>query len=424
MSWNEPSPISVIIAAPSDRAKELYAVFSGDARFHVQAMATSADDLTAKLVMQPAALIVDGLLFDGPDGIVDALRAYNGICVVLLPVGVDHTAVADIERLDCVVRVIQGETDFTALTGALYEESERRQQSSSTVASPSWSHRTGATATVGWRSVAVWNLQGGVGKSTIASALALEAASRRLPTLLVGLGAPDPLPLSLGLKPDPSLQRWHSTPTLDGLKAAVQSLDALDLLPGFPSPLDLAGYLPDALEGEASLPRLAGTAAQAGYAVVVFDVSSPELAASALAACNALLLVSLATLPGILTTVEALRLATETMSGRHRLPKESIHLVLNRVRASTLSLEEVSQNGRKLHSAFPSLAAVVRDDPAIDESLNLRRPAYYHSDTLRQAVRSLGDLLFAAPAANSGTRESEVGKPGKVYSLGPIRVRV
>lgn len=142
----------------------------------------------------------------------------------------------------------------------------------------------------------------------------------------MGLGAPDPLPLSLGLRPEPNLQRWRGSPTVNDLKKAVQSYDTMDLLAGFPSPLELAAYLPDALEGESSLPRLASNAAYAGYAQVVFDVSAQELAATALAAANALVLVSLATLPGILSTVEAVRLATETLGGRHSLPTSAIHL--------------------------------------------------------------------------------------------------
>lgn len=418
------APLPVLIAAPAGKAQALYNAFSGDGRFHVQAMATSPQDVTVKLSMNPQALVLDGLLYDGPDEIIAALNSFPGCCIVLLPVGVDHTAVADIERLPCVAKVVQGETDFPALTGIVYEQVQQQQSSVGGGMNGMTALSARPVATSGWRSIAVWNLQGGVGKSTVSAALALEAASRRLPTLLVGLGAPDPLPLSLGLHPEPNLQSWRNRPTLDGLKGAVQSYDSLDLLAGFPSPLELTAYLPDALEGEASLSRLAGTAAYAGYAVVVLDVSSPELAAAALAASNALVLVGLATLPGILATVEAVRLATETLSGRHSLPASAIHLVLNRVRAATFSPEEVVQNGSKLLKTFPPLAAVVRDDPTIEESLNLRRPAYYHSDTLRQAARSLGDLLFAAPAQSSVQRQGQVGQPSKVYSLGPIRVRV
>jgi arsenite/tail-anchored protein-transporting ATPase len=236
----------------------------------------------------------------------------------------------------------------------------------------------------------------------------------------VGLGAPDPLPLSLGLRPEPNLARWRTTPTAAGLKESVQALEGLDLLAGFPSPLELAAYAPHALDGEQSLSHLAAVAAHAGYAVVVFDVSAPEVAPAALAAANTLLLVGLATLPGILSIVEGVRLATESLEPRHRLPATAIHLALNRVRAATFSPEEVVQNGSRLLKGFPPLAASVRDDPAVDESLNLRRPAYYHSDSLRQGVRVLGDLLFA-PGAQ---RSAEPPPAGKVYSLGPIRVRM
>lgn len=426
MSWhtyNQPMTLTVLIAAPAAKAQSLYNVFSSDDRFHVQAMATAPDEVSAKLSMDPQVLVLDGLLYEGPDEITQALQHFRGICLVLLPVGVDPTAVADMQRLPCVAQVLQGETDFASLTDMVTQQVQAQQPSAIRNApAPNWPGS--AVATSGWRSIAVWNLQGGVGKSTLAAALALEAAARRLPTLLVGLGAPDPLPLSLGLAPEPNLQNWCSHPTIDGLKAAVQSYDTLDLLAGFPSPLDLSNYLPAALEADTGLPRLAGTAAYAGYAVVVFDVSAPELAAAALAAANALVLVGLATLPGILATVEAVRLATETLSGRHRLSAGAIHLVLNRVRSSTFSPEEVVENGGKLLKSFPPLAAVVRDDPAIEECLNLRRPAYYHSDPLRQAVRALGDGLFATPATSSEQRQRQVGQASKVYSLGPIRVRV
>ena len=168
------------------------------------------------------------------------------------------------------------------------------------------------------------------------------------------------------------------------------------------------------------MPHLASTAAHAGYAVVVFDVSAAELAPAALAAANTLVLVGLATLPGILSAVESVRLASETLGPRHRLPPQAIHLVLNRVRAATFSPEEVVQNGSRLLNPFPPLAAAIRDDPAIEEALNLRRPAYYHSDTLRQAARTVGDLLFAP----GPSRQETPKEPGKVYTLGPLRVRM
>jgi arsenite-transporting ATPase len=422
MSWTNTSPISIVIAAPTNKAQSLYSAFSGDARFAVAALATSPADLNAKLALRPRALILDGMLYDGPDAMLDVLSGYDGVCLVLLPVGVDHTAVADLEALPCVAQVMQGEVDFSTLTGKICAELEPTPSTltASSGGQSSFDLPARPAAAVGWRAIAVWNLQGGVGRSTVAAALALEAAARRLPTLLVGLGAPDPLPLSLGLRADPNLSRWRTTPTAEGLKAGVQSLDGLDLIAGFPSPLALTAYAPDALDGAASLSHLASTAAHAGYAVVIFDVSAAELAPAALAAANTLVLVGLATLPGILSAVESVRLASETLGPRHRLPPQAIHLVLNRVRAATFSPEEVVQNGSRLLSPFPPLAAAIRDDPAIEEALNLRRPAYYHSDTLRQAARAVGDLLFAP----GPPRKEAPAEPGKVYTLGPLRVRM
>lgn len=421
MSWTPSSPpISLLLAAPAQQAQALYQAASGDARFHVLALATSPEEVTAKLDAAPQTLVLDGLLFPGPEEIADALAGYDGVCVVTLPPSVDPEAVEKVRRLTCVADVLEA-ADWPTLAAALTQALTGR----ATTPSPSqpWPNGRGATS-AGWRAVAVWSLQGGAGTSTLAAALALEAASRRLPTLLVGLAAPDPLPLSLDLKPEPNLAAWCREPTVTGLKASVQPVNGLDLLAGFPSPLELANYLPDALEGASSLAQLTSVAAQAGYAAVILDASAPELAPAALAACNSVVLVSLATLPGILGVVEALRLLRETLAGRRRIPDAAVHLVLNRVRASSLAPEEVVRNGRALDKGFPNLVQVVRDDPAVEESLNLRRPAYYHADSLRQSVRALADDLFAPPAITDAQRQGRVGQPGRVYTLGPIRVRV
>ena len=241
-----------------------------------------------------------------------------------------------------------------------------------------------------------------MGKSTIATALAFEAASRRLPTLLIGLGAPDPIPLANGLRPDPNIMTWQATPTAENLRSHVQTVDLLDILVGFPDPLALNAYLPEALDGAGSLPNLINAAAYAGYAVVIIDVSAQELAAAALSAANTLIMVGLPTLPGVLNTTEAVHLVNDVMAGQHRIAKEAIHLVVNKVRDSTLRPEEVVKTGAEVRTDFPSLAGYVPDDPQIELALNGRRPAYHQSEPLRRMTRTLGDLLFATPAPDGG----------------------
>jgi MinD-like ATPase involved in chromosome partitioning or flagellar assembly len=275
---------------------------------------------------------------------------------------------------------------------------------------------------VGWRCIAVWSLQGGVGKSTLSASLALEAAERRLPTLLTGLGAPDVLPLRLGFKrPEPNLLDWTANPTPEGLRLAVRQYDVLDVLAGFPDQAALDRYLPDAMSPTTGLPALANTAAHAGYAVVVLDVSSPELAAPAIAAANTLLIVTPATPDGLLAAREATRLAHQAMAGRHAVPLSGIHLVLNRVRDSQLGPEEVMRSLAQMLDSPPPLAAVIPDDPRVDVARVQFRPAYAFSEPLRQAARTLGDMLFAPlPATSTATRPA---KPARVWRIGPFRIR-
>ncbi len=419
MPWPTDSthePISLLIAAPE--TNRLYSALVGDSRFQVQALARSPQEVAEKLALQPQALLVEGTLYPSPEELNQALAGVTCPVVVLLPAHVPKEGMERVQRLPQVVAVASGENDLPALADRLVEAVQNRQGEVSQ--SPNNYRPARAIASAGWRCVAVWNLAGGVGKSTVATALALEAAQRRLPTLLIGLGAPDSLPLHLGLRPHPNLGSWRESPRSETLQSAVQSVDALDILAGFPSPVELAAYLPDALEGGSSLPTLAQAAAHAGYAVVVLDVSAQELAAPALAACNSVVLVGASTLAGVALTVESQRLVQEVLAGRHPIPPEAMHLVLNRVRPSTLTPDEALKAARQLQRRLPPLAAVIRDDPDIEESATLQRPAYFHSDPLRQAAKSLGDLLFAAPAAT----KTPPPEQGKVYTVGPLRVRV
>ena len=392
-------PISLLIVAEPQRAQGYYAAFLGDARFQVLATATSPDDSRAKLAMEPEAVVVEAKVFDSPNAFVDLFGACRSSVFVLLPSDVAPSGVDIIRGVPCVRDAITGEVNFATLGGQIYSVVQAQRQASS-VSSGSRSLFSGsgmaASTAVGWRAVAVWSPQGGVGKSTISTALAFDAASRRLPTLLVGLGAPDPIPLAIGLHPAPNITSWQATPTAEALKESVQSVDVLDVLVGFPDPISLHSYLPEALDGPSSLPNLTNCAAHAGYAVIIIDVSSQELAAAAISAANTLIVVGIPTLPGVLNTAEAVHLVNDVMAGQHKIARQSMHLVVNKVRDSTLRPEEVVKTGLDLRKDFPSLAAYVPDDPQIEVALNQRRPAYYHSEPLRRMTSTVGDLLFAS----------------------------
>jgi arsenite-transporting ATPase len=445
MSWGAPVPdlqltngaapgaeqrVSLVVAGQPAAANTYYTAFLSDARFNVLAMATDGDDARAKVAgYAPEAVVLDATVFPDPRRFADAFLTYGGACFLLLP-NVAPDAAEAARKVPCVAEVLPANVNLTELAGKIYAAALTRRRTQFVPGGgfvpPAAGAGGAATAMAGWRSVAVWSMQGGVGKSTLAQALTLEAASRRLPALLVPLAAPDMTPLVLGpknLKPEPNIMSWRSNPTVDGLRAALQHYDLLDVLIGFRDPLTLAGYNTgnEAMEGNASLHNLANCAAFMGKAVIVLDVSAPELAAAALSAANTLVLVARPDLPGIQATRDAVRLVHEKMSGRHRIPPEATYLVVNRTRQSTFRAEEVARHGaQEFGLPFPALVSYVPDDPAIEEAVRLNRPAYYQSSHLRQAVKVLGDLLFAAPPA----AVQAAPQAGKSLFGGLLRVRV
>ena len=417
--------VSVLAAAPPDRMPPLAALFRSDARFSLAAQATSAADARAKLALKPEAAVVDAGMVGGFDELAEMFSGYDGSLFVILPDGVPPSLVDAVRQLPGVREVMLGEPNLPDLAGRIYAaiQSDRRLDFGGASG-----YRLGQfgprSAMVGWRCVAVWSLQGGSGRSTLATALALEAAERRLPTLLVGLGAPDVIPLRLNFKgPEPNLLSWAAAPTVEHLKTSVRAYDVLDVLAGFPDQASLDGYLPAAMSNQQGLPALSSTAAHAGYAVVILDVSAQEMAAPAISAANTLLLPATPLPEALFAVGEATKMVSQFMGSRHSIPLDGMHLVLNRVRDTMLAPDEFMRSLSRLAGSTPPLAAVIPDDPRIDTACTQFRPAYNFSEPLRQAMKHVGDLLFAPPPGLMAVQEAQMGRPSKVWRVGPLRIR-
>ena len=281
-------PVRLLIVAQPGHAQAFYAAFAADARFAVQAVATSADDARAKLTLEPEAVIVEVVVFSGPPEFANTFAAYRGAAFAIVPANLGASLADAVRQVPCVLRVAEGEPNLAASAGEIYAAVVARRPAAGTPADSFTGSRGLGVAMIGWRAIAVWSPQGGVGKSTVALALALEALARRLPTLLVGLAAPDMTPLILeGILPEPNILTWRAAPTVDGLRSAVQvhRKTGLHILVGFRDPVALGSY--EAQEGPSALTNLAYTAAQAGYGILILDVSAPEIAPAALSAAMA-----------------------------------------------------------------------------------------------------------------------------------------
>ena len=296
------------------------------------------------------------------------LGHYEGNLYVILPDNAPPSVIESMRELPPTRDVLSGDPNLPELAGRIYGAVHADRQLGLTGQGYRLGQNGPRSAMVGWRCIAVWSLQGGTGRSTIATALALEAAERRLPTLLVGLGVPDVIPLRLNFDgPEPNLLTWSAVPTPEQLKVSVRQFDVLDVLAGFPDQSALDAYVPVALSVQQGLPALSNAAAHAGYAVVILDVSSPEMAAPAISAANTLFLTALPTPDGLLAVGEASRMAGDYMSRQHSIPLDGMHLVLNRVRDTMLAPDEFMRSPQPHACQY---AAPGRRHP--------RRPPYRH----------------------------------------------
>ena len=419
------SRISILVAAPPDRMAPLAATFRGDARFSLAAQATSTADVHAKLALKPEVALLDALVCSDLNDLTALASGYDGSLYVILPPDITPSVVEAVRRIPAVRDVAVGEPNLPELAGRIYAAIQADRQLDYNGAS---GYRLGQfgprSAMVGWRCIAVWSLQGGTGRSTLATALALEAAERRLPTLLVGLGVPDVVPLRLNFSgPEPNLLTWAAAPTVEHLKTSVRPYDVLDVLAGFPDQGSLDDYLPVAMSAQQGLPALSSTAAHAGYAVVVLDVSAPELAAPAISAANTLLMPACPLPDAIYAVGEASRMVSQFMANQHSIPLEGTHLVLNRVRDTMLAPDEFMRSLSRLSTNTPPLAAVIPDDPRIDTAHTQFRPAYNFSEPLRLAMKQIGDLLFAPPPGLAAVQQAQMGRPSIAWRIGPLRIK-
>ncbi|MDR7574278.1 MAG: cellulose synthase operon protein YhjQ/BcsQ [Armatimonadota bacterium] len=391
------SEVTVLLAGPPPRVMGWYSALMNDARFRVLSFATDPNDFQAKLAARPEVVILDAALFPGPRPLLEALTKVAGVAYVLLPLQADAAVREQVAAIPAVKGVFVGDINLLEAIGEIYAAALARRTQAPDLA---WAAREGAPTVAGLRILTVWSQAGGTGKSTVAAALALEAARRGLPTLLVGLGAPDPLPLHLGLEAVPNIMGWAANPTREGLNGALQKVGDLRVLVGFPDVIAEARMMGLRPEDPASLNQLAMTAAYGGFAVVIFDAPPEGLAPMAISASNSLLLVARPTVADAWCSVEAVRTVTERLAGHHRIPPEGILVALNRVRSGGMSAGEWhAAASRALGRSFPPVVAGIPEDPAVEEAQNAGKSPLHASDKFARAIHVLADALLGKGAA-------------------------
>jgi len=98
----------------------MYTAFAADARFAVQAVATSADDARAKLTLEPEAVVVEVVVFSGPPEFANTFAAYRGAAFAIVPANLGASLADAVRQVPCVLRVAEGEPNFAATAGEVY----------------------------------------------------------------------------------------------------------------------------------------------------------------------------------------------------------------------------------------------------------------------------------------------------------------
>jgi len=425
------TPVSVLLVGEvGQRLLTWQQSVTMDARFRMAALANDPSDLQAKLSYSPEVVILDAMIFKGPQMLLQALTSITGAAYVILPAWANTSDDPEVKELPgklktlpSVKQIFIGDAPIADLLQRAYGDALALRK---TIAAPmSWATRNQGMASVsGLRVIAVWNRVGGVGKTTIAAALALAVARRGLRSLLVGLDAPDVMPLHLSLKSEPNILGWFATPTDTGIRNSLQQVGNLDVLAGFPDILaEKAGL---EAEEKNAIASLVTTAAYGGYAAILLDAPpSSGLATPAVTSANTWVLVARPTLSDAWASVDALRTVTQRAAGQHRIAPGNIFVVLNMRAPGMLSPNEWHQAAdsacRKvgLQTGFPPVAAVIPFVPGVPLSQDAGRPVLDSDDEFARPIHGLADMLFGG----SGPADHKK-KDGKKFSLGGFSVKV
>ncbi len=418
----ESEAVSVLMAGPPQRVTTWYQSLMSDRRFRVVSFANDNEDLQRKLANRPEVVLIDATIFAGPQLLIELLTGVEGASFIVLPANAEEDVIGEIESVPSVKGVYRGDANLAQLANRMYETAYKLRAEAPSLVEPWITDRRQGGVMSGLRLISVWNQAGGVGKTTVASNLAYEAARRGIRSLLIGLNAPDDLPLILGLDPEPNISAWQANPTPEGLKTLTQQVGDLDVIAGFRSVFDESRAMNIKPEEGESIPNLAMTAAYYGYASVVMDTPPSTTAPAAIKGANTLLLVSRPTASGAQRTVEAYRTVAQRMSGEHRIPPANILLVLNMANSSDYGANEwhrmIATALRKAGLGAPPIAVVLPEDPSIRVAQNNGKVAMLASDGLARGIHRLADALYGIdPAAK------EDGK-GRGFKIGGIRFRV
>mgnify|MGYP001120896213 CR=1 FL=1 len=378
-------PIQVLLSAPGQQAlNAIYSQFISDRRLLVVALATTPQMLEMSLLQTPPEVaVVDAeLLVDqGERGIVEFLSSRLGqaVAIVLLPRQLERLA-GPISHLDRVREVMVKPVSVAQVIDRCYqvglsERVAREAMAPATAYTASaLAQTTGAAraiAMAGTRVFAIGGGKGGPGKTTVAVNLAYRLTQVGIRTLLMGFDVPDAVGVQLGLPMAPNSLNWFRRPSREGFAASLQHKDGLDVCLSPNDKVEAARIATRGFDQEGSIARLVEAARDhhPPYAAIVMDLppTESEWSVQPLLRANTVILVCEPDLGSAVNLVFTIRLLTGVFDDKHKVPRDAIFAVMNRVTPQDVITPDRMQSAVKeqLDGWAPPFIAVIPADPGV-----------------------------------------------------------
>ena len=407
---------------------QMMPAFQSDTRFSVSSVVTGWPDFEKNLEqLKPNLLVVQGDIAPNPDTLIAALarmQVWNGVALVVL-----QTAHREFRGAFEKVSVVRGVFVLPVNWGEVVQggyaavSTERARGAAQAPLQSAMGFRA-ATSVTGTRVVAFLSGSGGAGRSTLAENIAYELAVRlNVRTLLMSLGLPPSAAMNLGLKYTPNAGEFFARPG-DGFASAIQTKEGLDVIVAPENSVEYARAAESSSSagGKAeanSIYSLVMASWTRSYAGVMLDLPCSEgiWTMHPLMAANTAIIVSRPTLADLAATRHLLVLLMERMRNEHRIPQESIFMVLNQ--ASDRSRITPSQFYQELVQSYgwaPPVLAVIPYDQNIPNTQDDRVPVVGKVDGFTKGIRTIINGLFPGVAGQTTSDSSQK----KGFSLGSL----
>ena len=404
---------------------QMMPAFQSDRRFSLASIVTGWADFEKNLEqLKPNLLVVQGDIAPHPDALIAALarmQIWNGVALVVLQPA-HHEFRGAFEQVGVVRGVFVMPINWGELVQAAYAAAatERARGAAQAPLQSALGFRA-STAVTGTRVVAFLSGTGGAGRSTLAENIAYELAVRmNVHSLLMSFGLPPAASMHLNLRYTPNAGEFFARPG-DGFASAIQKKEALEVMMAPENSVEYTRAAESSAAGKAeanSLYSLVMASWTRSYAAVLLDLPSGEgtWTLHPLLAANTALIVARPTLADLAATRHLLVLLMERMRNEHRIPQESILMVLNQASdRSRLTPNAFYQGLVDSYGWAPPVLAVIPYDHEISNAQDDRVPAVGKVDSFTRGVRTVINGLFPGIAGGLTEGAQKKGLLGGLF---------